>query len=505
MPVQTSYPGIYIEELPNTTHTITAAPTSITVFIGHTHPFKTLTPGVAVRLFSFTDYERQFGGLFKSQILDSDVAYAVQQFFLNGGSDCYVVGIPPTLYDVSTGANLGLLPQATATRNGIVFTAIEPVDAGSPMTITVENPSPAGDVADITIVYGPTAETYRKVGIGTVASRLQNSALVTVDASGAAAAWTKVTQYAFTGGLVANATAFSELDYINVFETDGSLDKVPIFNLMAIPGVADAGVWSEALAFCERKRAFFIMDPPANASADGAGKANLPLMEDDMATIVPKSPNGAIYFPYLNSIDPLSPTTKRLAPSGYVAGVFARTDTNRGVWKAPAGLETILLNTTGVVAEGVMTDARQGTLNNVGVNCLRDFPNVGTVVFGARTLVSAVSGFDQWRYVSVRRMALFLEQTLVNNLGWVIFEPNDDPLWVAIRSNIERFMLSLFRQGAFQGTTPSDAFIVKCDSSTTTQQNIDDGIVNIIVGFRPLKPAEFVIIKIAQLAGQAQS
>jgi hypothetical protein len=154
-----------------------------------------------------------------------------------------------------------------------------------------------------------------------------------------------------------------------------------------------------------------------------------------------------------------------------------------------------------------MNDMQQGKLNQVAVNCLRSFPGSGTVVFGARTLVGNDdnSTFQQWRYVPVRRMALFIEQTLYNNLKWVIFEPNDEPLWIAIRISIERFMLSLHRQGAFQGSTPSLAFQVKCDHTTTTQDDIDNGIVNIIVAFAPLKPAEFVVVKIAQLAGQVQA
>src|SRR5207237_30011 len=158
------------------------------------------------------------------------------------------------------------------------------------------------------------------------------------------------------------------------------------------------------------------------------------------------------------------------------------------------------------VDRGRMTDMRQGVLNRIAVNCLRSFPGVGTVVFGARTLVGATDNttFQQWRYVPVRRMALFIEQTLYRNLGWVVFEPNDDPLWVAIRTSIGNFMLSLFQQGAFQGDKPSQAFQVKCDSTTTTQTDIGLGIVNIIVAFAPLKPAEFVIVKIAQLAGQTQ-
>jgi len=188
-----------------------------------------------------------------------------------------------------------------------------------------------------------------------------------------------------------------------------------------------------------------------------------------------------------------------------VAGIYASTDSSRGVWKAPAGLATTLLDTTGVVSTGVMTDARQGVLNNIGVNCIRSFPGTGTVVFGARTLVSANQAYQQWKYVPVRRMALFIEQTLKTNLTWAIFEPNDTPLWVALRVSIEGFMLSLFNQGAFAGTTPSDAFQVKCDSTTTTPDDVGNGRVNIIVAFAPLRPAEFVIVKIAQLAGQAQS
>jgi len=192
-------------------------------------------------------------------------------------------------------------------------------------------------------------------------------------------------------------------------------------------------------------------------------------------------------------------------PSGFVAGVIVREDTNRGVWKAPAGYEALVSNTTGVVASGRMTDDRQGTLNPLGVNCLRSLPGIGTVVFGARTLVAANLAFQQYRYVPVRRMALFIEQSLSASLPWVIFEPNDTPLWVSIKTAVYNFMLGLFNQGALQGTTPSQAFLVSCDATTTTPDDQANGIVNIVVAFAPLKPAEFVIIKIAQLAGQAQS
>jgi phage tail sheath protein FI len=521
MPVTLSYPGLYIEELPSSAHTITAAPTSIAVFIGYTHPYKTLKFGEAVRIFNFTDYERNFGGLCANALIDNFVPYAVQQFFLNGGSDAYVVGVEPRFHVPAPPKNI-TFPVPVGVIGGIQFTGREPVDDdGHVLTVSVTNQKAGNDVGDITITYGSRAETFRNVSLTDQIAGKDNpdyidrrlnmvSSLVTVAPTTltygtypavVAPAINQVTLAmpapAGPGGFATNYPDFNA-----VFANDGSLDKVDIFNLMVIPGVADSGVLSQALAFCERKRAFFIMDPPANDGADDT--SGLTKIEDDVPGI-PQSTNGALYFPYLTSIDALSGKVIPQPPSGFVAGIYARTDNNRGVWKAPAGLETTIHNATGVVDSGRLSDSRAGVLNPLGVNCLRTFPGTGTVVFGARTLVTANLAFEQWRYVPVRRTALFIEQTLLRNLGWVVFEPNDEPLWVAIRTSIEAFMLSLFHQGAFQGSTPSAAFQVKCDSSTTTQTDIDLGIVNILVGFRPLKPAEFVVIKIAQLAGQAQA
>ena len=222
----------------------------------------------------------------------------------------------------------------------------------------------------------------------------------------------------------------------------------------------------------------------------------------------PVSPNGAIYFPYLQTVDQITLKPMISPPSGYVAGIFAREDAAVSVGKAPAGLETTLLGTTGIVPWGRMTDMQQGVLNkNDGVNCLREFPGIPTpVVWGARTLVAGNPAFQQWEYVPVRRTALFLEQSLYQSLGWVVFQPNDTPLWNAITQEIQAFMLSLFRQGSyFQGSTPDQAFLVRCDSTTTTPTDQANGVVNILVGFAPLRPAEFVVIQITQLAGQTQA
>jgi uncharacterized protein len=532
MPVTPTYPGIYIEEILSNAHTITAAPTSVTVFAGYTHPFKTKGShwNTAVQIFSFTDYEREFGGLFSVDWLADDVGRAVNEFFLNGGAVAWVVALPAQFFDLTTKTSTAItaprldLP-GTAPNAGVTFTGLEPVDDHRLLTISITNlratNSTSGlDIADIVITYGSRTETFRGVTLNDGGTTLEKRI-----GTAAAPVSTLVTVAPMSGGTYPSAwpmslaptpltqtmpqdpfTTYQPGDFAPTFAADSSLDKVPIFNLLLTPGVWDQPVVSEALAFCERKLAFVIMDPPADAGADHSSDP-LPLIGDIMTDqvpgrVIPKSQNGALYFPYLKSTDPETGDPVIVAPSGYVAGVFAREDVNRGVWKAPAGLETIIADTTGVVPSGVMTNARQGTLNPVGVNCLRGFPGVGTVVFGARTLVAANPAFQQYRYVPVRRMALFLEQSLSSSLTWVTFEPNDVPLWVSIRTTIESFMLGLFHQGAFQGTTPSQAFQVICDATTTTPDDQANGIVNIVVAFAPLKPAEFVVIKLAQLAGQ---
>jgi phage tail sheath protein FI len=190
-------------------------------------------------------------------------------------------------------------------------------------------------------------------------------------------------------------------------------------------------------------------------------------------------------------------------PCGAVAGIFARTDSQRGVFKAPAGLDATLNGVRGLTVK--LTDGEQGQLNPLGVNCLRSFPVIGNVVWGARTLEGADLLASEWKYVPVRRVALFIEESLYRGTQFAVFEPNDEPLWAQLRLNVGAFMQNLFRQGAFQGASARDAYFVKVDKDTTTQNDIDLGIVNILVGFAPLKPAEFVIIKIQQIAGQVQT
>jgi hypothetical protein len=214
--------------------------------------------------------------------------------------------------------------------------------------------------------------------------------------------------------------------------------------------------------------------------------------------------NAAVFFPRITRPDPFhGGQPAEFGAGGAVAGVCARTDAQRGVWKAPAGLEATIVGAPQLSVP--LTDAEVGLLNPLGINCLRALPGVGRVVWGARTRQGADRLTSEWKYIPVRRMALFLEESLYRGTQWVVFEPNDEPLWSQIRLNVGAFMQTLFRQGAFQGKTPQEAYLVKCDSETTTQDDVNLGVVNILVGFAPLKPAEFVVLKIQQLAGQIEA
>jgi phage tail sheath protein FI len=532
MSVTTSFPGIYIQELPAATRTITAAPTSIAVFVGYTHPYKTVPAmGVATAISDFTEYRRLFGGLFRSDYIDPNLPYAVRQFFNNNGAQAYVVPLWPSV-SVPGQASMRFYDNPPTTALGpLVFTGLEPIDANTSLVVTAKNirqdpNNQTGlNMADIVVSYGSfVTETFRGVSLVSTSKDFINvringpSTLVTVaPASGTTygfftSATDQTVQFAYPASFQNTlnnlaASVFNRQEYIDQFAPDTSLDKIDTFNLLLMPGVTDNAVLSGALPLIERKRAFMIMDAPANATADGLGAQQLPTLQQFLDSgVIPYTDHGALYFPYLSVVDELTGNLVRLPPSGFVAGMYAQTDNNRGISKAPAGLETVLQNTLGVVPDGRLTDSRAGTLNLQNVNAIRTFPGAGTVIFGARTFIPAVGGaFDQWKYIPVRRMALFLEQTFYRSLGWVVFEPNAEPLWIAIRHSIEAFMLSLFRRGAFAGASPDEAFQVKCDSSTTTQTDIDNGIVNILVAFAPLKPAEFVVIQIAQMAGQVQS
>jgi phage tail sheath protein FI len=285
-----------------------------------------------------------------------------------------------------------------------------------------------------------------------------------------------------------------------------SLDSIDYFNLLCIPpynkkNTVSSTVYRTALKYCESKRAILLIDPPSKWIKKGPKK--IPSAQDVEKSIGSlRHPNAAFFYPHLRIKNQLDRSVRTLVPSGAVAGVIARMDSNIGVWKAPAGIQASIQGVTEL--ETTLTDKKNGELNEMGINCLRAIPSAGIVIWGARTLSKKESNYDAahfWKYIPVRRTALFIEESLYRGTKWAVFEPNDVPLWAKIRISVGAFMSLLFQSGAFQGASQSEAFFVKCDEKTTSQDDIEKGILNILVGFAPLKPAEFVIIKIKQKAG----
>lgn len=282
---------------------------------------------------------------------------------------------------------------------------------------------------------------------------------------------------------------------------EGPLDRTDLFNLLVIPETVAGGnphhkeTHALAAALAAKKNAIYLVDAPE--SWDDAAKP-----ASEITNLLDRHSNAAIFFPRLALADPLREGRPRsFGAAASVAGLIARNDGQRGIWKAPAGLEASL---RGVVDLSVhLTDMQQGKLNQLGINCIRTFPTVGTVSWGARTLVGADILASEWKYLPVRRLALHIKESLYRGTQWAVFEPNDERLWAQLRLSIGTFMDQLFRKGAFAGSNPREAWFVKCDAETTTPADVELGIVNIVVGFKPVLPAEFVIVKLQQIAGES--
>lgn len=549
MPVTPTYPGVYIEEIPSGVHTITGVATSITAFIGRANRGPVNQPIV---INSFADFGNFFGGLWANSMM----SFAVSDFYQNGGSQAVIVRLVPD--DAST-ATIDLpqdvasppfspLPSSYASLN---LAASSPGSWGNYLGVIVDTntKNPADEtlfnlsvqLTDTTGGQILATERFLNLSIDPASSRYvgtylaQNSQLIavmpdplnpggfqvphvrpsatlpTVLSPPTSPLQSKILPEPLKGGNdgVLNIT---DLDVMgNPGDKKGlyALENTDLFNLLCIPpynfsGGApvdiDATVQAAAAAYCVTRRAFYIMDSPSSWTNLQFALNGFPAFA---ANIGANGDHAALYFPQLVEANILNNgQLQNFVACGAVAGMYARIDAQRGVWKAPAGQETAL---TGVQQLTVpLTDMENGQLNPLGLNCLRTFRLIGDVIWGARTLQGADALESQWKYIPVRRTALFIEESLYRGTKWVVFEPNDSALWAQIRLNVGSFMQSLFRQGAFQGTTPQTAYFVKCDGETTTQNDIDQGIVNIVVGFAPLKPAEFVIIQIQQMAGQLQ-
>jgi phage tail sheath protein FI len=514
MPIAPTYPGVYIEEIPSGVRTITGVATSITAFIGRAWRGPVNDP---ITINSYGDYERIFGGLW----VESSMSFAVRAFYLNGGSQAIIV----RLHKNATAATLDLPTGGLEEDDKFLpLVAANVGEWGNNLKATVDYETkdkneqvPNPSLFNLRIFDGKgETENFLNVSIDETNSRYlpkvleQNSALVRVAKNLGDWKVPKVrpsiipvnTPIAAASGT--NGNTLEEGDFTGDGKEDNkeglyALKKADLFNLLCIPphvldGDIESGLITAAASYCDEYRAMLLIDPPSDWMNKEAAKAGIG------KGVGTTSKNAAIFFPRLRQANLLRDNQiETFAPCGAIAGIFARTDAQRGVWKAPAGLEATL---NGVPALSVsLTDRENGELNPLGINCLRSFPGVGRVVWGSRTLQGADRLASEWKYIPVRRLTLFLEESLYRGTQWVVFEPNDEPLWSQIRLNIGAFMNNLFRQGAFQGKSPREAYFVKCDKETTTQNDIDLGIVNIIVGFAPLKPAEFVIIKFQQIAG----
>lgn len=284
----------------------------------------------------------------------------------------------------------------------------------------------------------------------------------------------------------------TEQDYAAAFTR---FDAITDFSLLAVPGIGTTTMVDLGMEYCanrELQDLFYIGEMTQDDDEPAEAEAFRKILNQNNSY-------GAVYFPWVKALDPSGKSAEPvlLPPSGYMAGLYARTDAKRGVWKAPAGTEAALNGTVGLAVN--LTDVQQGNLNNLNINCIRRFDGSGIVSWGARTITSDT----EWNYVPVRRMANMLRVSIYNGIQWAVFEPNDEDLWGQLRLNLTSFMMTLYRKGAFQGASPEDAFFVKCDNETTTQDDIDQGVVNVLVGFAPLKPAEFVVVRISQKAGQS--
>ncbi|MEZ4295081.1 MAG: phage tail sheath subtilisin-like domain-containing protein [Polyangiaceae bacterium] len=504
MPANLTAPGVYIEEIPSGARAIIGVSTSVTAFIGRARrgPIDRAT-----RISSPAELERRFGGLWNQ----SDLGHVVHHFFQNGGRDAIIVRVDAGSATATASFPAGdpfvfRAADAGSWATGMRVT-ITPDAGGATFSLQAQLFDATGREIESEIYYNlvltPGAVQY----VGDVlASR---SSLLRLQAAPAALPASAVTGALAGGGdgTQPDIGAYSG----SVASRTGlhALDEIDVVNLLCVPfpkatTVIDeterAGFWSgNALPWCQARGAFAVIDAPPSWASFDAVSTDLANAAGWMSNL--RSAHGAQYFPDILAPDPLQENRLRaFPPCGAIAGVIARTDGSRGVWKAPAGLDATLAGALDLSL--ALTDGEQGALNREGVNCLRAFPGLGRVVWGSRSLLGQDRSASEWKYVPVRRLASYMQQTLLRGTRWAVFEGNDEPLWSQLRLNIGAFMHQLFRRGAFAGKTPTEAYFVKCNADTTTQADIDAGVVNVIIGFAPVKPAEFVVIKLQQIAGQ---
>ena len=540
------HPGVYIEHVPSNMLSIEAASTSVTAFIGHINRGVAVTKdqGEPIFISSPSQYAEKFGPLVGGSggiRNDGDTVdafgHAVAQYFANGGSKAFVVPVANTTgapkaaeatMKIANDNNQAVTLTLKATSNGVwannlMFDLSKDATDDYTLTIgtldaaTLKAYEDAGDAAAKALVltnadFDMELETFTGVEIdpdnGKALAGMVNgtSGIITITSSAFAASAPADLETGVralsAAGSDANAPTLAQ--YTTAFER---LKDYRSVSIMVLPGLSwednvQQTVYQSAITHAEFMQNRMVLIDPSNAIGDRMETAVKVKTEE-----FPTSPYAALYYPHLTVGNPFYdaennanvPETFDIGPSAMAAGLWGRIDGSRGVWKAPAGLEATVRGSFGPNVN--IGNAIQDNLNEWGVNCIRSI--IGpSVVWGGRTL--ATKAKPQYRYIPVRRTQNMIGESLYNALQAVVFEPNNHKLWAGLRASVGNFMDGLHRAGAFQGEKASDAYYVNCGlGSTMTQGDIDAGIVRVVVGFAPLKPAEFVVVQIQQIVGQS--
>ena len=500
-------PGVYVEEVPSTSKPIEGVGTSIAAFVG-------LAPGGPVntpmRISNWTQFAKLFGDPSEPEngpfMEGAYLAHSVYGFFQNGGSLCWVVR-------VGAPENGGARPAAAlpAATDKAVETfraqALEGVDGGVKVEIS-EEPSAeeGGGTYKLVVDAGSSGKeefeglTLKK-GRTNIATKVNSaSKLVKIEETGSSLP--EAQRVPATGSYTLSKPSIQP-DKVKPthFEGDvarrqgmGGLAAVDEVTMVVMPDIMSLGddtqirdLQGKMIAHCEGAgdRMAILDCPPDMLPQD--------ILEWRMNTAGYDSKFAALYYPWIEVMNPLTNQPMLIPPSGHVAGVWCRTDSTRGVHKAPANEITMGVNGLGFQ----ITQAEQGGLNKVGINCIRSFPGRGIRIWGARTL----SSDPEWRYINVRRLFNYVAESIMEGTQWSVFEPNDEKLWIQLRIAVSNFLTRTWNEGALFGATPAEAFFVKCDAETNPPEVIEAGQVICEIGIAPVKPAEFVIFRLSQFTG----
>jgi Bacteriophage tail sheath protein len=503
-------PGVYVEEIPAQSKPIEGVSTSVAAFVG-------LAPGgpinTPMRISNWTQFARLYGdpsnpdnGPFME---GGYLAHAVYGFFANGGSLAWIVRVGKE--DGAPTAQAAL--PAAGDTNVETYRALAQKGVDGSIAVEIEEENPGGEKGDatykVTVSKGSDVEEYE----GLTLKKGRNNIVTKVNAA------SKLIKLEETGGSVPEelripATGKYSLSVPSMpageieagdFEGDvakrrgmGSLAALTEVSMVVMPDVMALGkngdgdvqirdLQGKMIAHCENmgERMALLDAPPDMLPQD--------ILEWRMETAGYDSKFATLYYPWIEVMDPISKRPMMVPPSGHVAGIWARTDSTRGVHKAPAN--EVVMGANGLGFH--ITGDEQGALNKVGINCIRSFPGRGIRVWGART----ISSDPEWRYLNVRRLFNFISESIMDGTQWAVFEPNDQRLWTSLQVSASNFLTRVWRDGALFGANPTEAFYVKCDAETNPPDMVEAGQVTVEIGIAPVKPAEFVVFRISQFAG----